>query len=381
VFTRYINTTKLQMLSIELPSQIALTLINGVGDILAKNLVAYCGSAEEVFKTGKSKLEKIPGIGSYVASAIQKNKEAFEKAESEIAFIEKNKISPLFFTDANYPNRLKHCSDSPILLFYKGTANLNAEKIVSVVGTRTPSLDGKILTEKLVTDLQKTGCLIVSGMAYGIDVEAHKSALHCGLETIGVMAHGLDRVYPSSHSNYAKEMITQGGLLTEFLSETNPDRENFPKRNRIVAGMCDAIVVVESKKDGGSLITTTIANSYNKDVFAFPGKPGDPLSEGCNGLIKLNKASLIENADDLIYHMNWNLNLKQKPSSQIPLSISLSEEEQQIMNAFKEKQSLHIDEICYATNFTVSQTSSYLLQLEFSNIIKSLPGKMYRLNR
>lgn len=370
------------MLSVELPHQIALTLIKGVGDVLAKNLVAYCGSAENVFKTGKTQLEKIPGIGTYVANAIHKHKlEAYTRAEKEIYFIEKNNIVPLFFTEAKYPQRLKHCSDSPIMLYYKGNSDLNAEKIVSVVGTRTPSLDGKILTEKLINDLQKTGCLIVSGLAYGIDIEAHKSALNCGLETIGVLAHGLDKIYPAIHSNYAKDMIQQGGLLTEFLSESNPDKENFPKRNRIVAGMCDAIVVVESKKDGGSLITTTIANSYNKDVFAFPGKPGDPLSEGCNGLIKLNKASLIENADDLIYQMNWNTEVKQKSSSQIPLSISLSEEEQHIINAFKEKQSLHIDEICYATNFTVSQTSSHLLQLEFSNIIKSLPGKMYRLNR
>lgn len=369
------------MLSVELPHQIALTLIKGVGDVLAKNLVAYCGSPEAVFKTGKTQLEKIPGVGNYVASAIHKHQsEAFERAEKEIKFIENNKVLPLFFTDKDYPQRLKHCSDSPIMLYYKGNADLNAEKIVSIVGTRTPSLDGKILTEKLVNDLQKTGCLIVSGMAYGIDIEAHKSALHCGLNTIGVMAHGLDRVYPALHHNYAQEIIEQGGLLTEFLSETNPDKENFPKRNRIVAGMCDTIVVVESKKDGGSLITTTIANSYNKDVFAFPGKPGDPLSEGCNGLIKLNKASLIENADDLIYQMNWNVETKQKTTSQIPLSISLSEEEQHIINAFKEKQSLHIDEICYATNYTVSQTSSYLLQLEFSNLIKSLPGKMYRLN-
>lgn len=369
------------MHSAELHYQIALTLLHGVGDVLAKNLIAYCGSAEQVFKTGKTQLEKIPGIGTFTASKIANDKPALERAEKELIFIEKNSILPLFFTDSNYPARLKNCNDGPIMLYYKGTTNLNAEKIIAIVGTRTPSEYGKRITEKLVADLKKTNCIIVSGLAYGIDICAHKTALEQDIETVGVMAHGLDRIYPAIHSNYAQKMIEQGGLLTEFLSETNPDKENFPKRNRIVAGMCDAVVVVESKREGGSLITTTIAHSYNRDVFAFPGKAGEPLSEGCNGLIKLNKASLIENADDLIYQMNWNIETSKKTSQQIPLLLNLTEEEQVLVNAFANKQAMHIDELCYATNFTISKTSSYLLQLEFSNIIKSLPGKMYQLNQ
>ena len=199
------------------------------------------------------------------------------------------------------------------------------------------------------------------------------------LNTIGVLAHGLDRVYPSVHSNYAKRMIEQGGLLTEFLSETNPDKENFPKRNRIVAGMCDALVVVESKRGGGSLITSTIANSYNKDIFAYPGRANDALSEGCNGLIKSHRANLIESAADLLYMMNWNEEVKAKKNTQIPLLINLTADEQLIIKAFDNKSQMHIDEICYATNFSISKTSTFLLQLEFSNFIKSLPGKIYQL--
>jgi DNA processing protein len=369
------------MISADLTYNIGLTLLTGVGDVLAKNLVAYCGSAEEVFKTSKSHLEKIPGIGSYTSNAILQSKEVLNKAEKEIKFIEHNNIEALFFTDKKFPQRLKNCSDSPIMLYYKGNADINTEKIVAVVGTRTPSNYGKQITEKFITDLKDSGCLVISGLAYGIDITAHKTSLDCGLNTVGVLAHGLDRVYPSVHTNYAEKMILQGGLLTEFMSGTNPDKENFPKRNRIVAGMCDALVVVESKRGGGSLITATIANSYNKDIFAFPGRAGEILSEGCNGLIKSHRANLIESSADLMYIMNWNEEQKKKKDNQIPMLLNLSPEEQLIINAFDNKDQLHVDEICYTTNFPISKISSYLLQLEFSNIIKSLPGKIYQLNR
>jgi DNA processing protein len=368
------------MSSVDLTYQIGLTLLDGVGDVTAKNLLAYCGSAEQVFKTNKSQLEKIPGIGTFTSNAIIKSKSVLDRAELELKFINDYHIHPLFFTDKEYPQRLKNCYDSPIMLYYKGNADLNTDKIVAVVGTRTPSVYGKQMTEKLIEDLAETGCLIVSGLAYGIDITSHKSALDNNLNTVGVLAHGLDRIYPSVHTNYADKMLSQGGLLTEFMSSTNPDKENFPKRNRIVAGMCDALVVIESKRGGGSLITATIANSYNKDIFAFPGRANETLSEGCNGLIKSNRANLIESASDLLYIMNWNNDVKKKKSQQIPLLLDLTIDEQIIVNAFDNKNQLHIDEICYATNFPISKTSSYLLQLEFSNVIKSLPGKMYQLN-
>lgn len=369
------------MQSAELQHQIALTLLEGIGDVLTKNLIAYCGNAEAVFKTGKTQLEKIPGIGTILAKAILQNKEALERAEKEILFIEKNNIQPLFFTDKNYPQRLRNCYDSPAMLYYKGNADLNTARVVSVVGTRTPSAYGKLMAEKLVEELKATGCLVVSGLAYGIDITAHKAALDHQLDTVGVVAHGLDRLYPPAHFNYAERMVGQGGLLTDFISETNPDKENFPKRNRIVAGMCDALVVVESKRGGGSLITATIANAYNKDVFAFPGKAGDMLSEGCNGLIKSHKANLIESSADLLYIMNWAEKEKKKTTTQLPLILNLSDEEQCIVDAFENQVQMHVDEICNATNLTIGKTSAHLLQLEFSNIVKSLPGKIYQLNR
>lgn len=378
---QYNNLQLKEMQSSELKYQIGLTLLEGIGDVLSKNLLAYCGSAEQVFKTNKAQLEKIPGIGFMLAKSISQSNDVLNRADKEIDYIEKNNIKPLFFTDKDYPSRLKNCYDSPVMLYYKGSADLNTEKIVSVVGTRTPSPYGKLMTEKLIQDLRSSGILVVSGLAYGIDITAHKVALENELQTVGVLAHGLDRIYPAVHSNYADKMIHQGGLLSEFMSETNPDRENFPKRNRIVAGMCDALIVVESKKEGGSLITATIANAYSKDVFAFPGRAGEALSEGCNGLIKTTKASLIESVADLYYIMNWNQEVKRKKTTQIPLLLNLTQEEQTMVNVFENKTQLHIDEICNATQFPISKTSSCLLQLEFSNVIKSLPGKMYELNR
>lgn len=358
--------------------QIALTLIEGVGDVNAKSLLAYCGSASEVFKQKKSVLLKIPGIGEYIAKSVIASRGIFAKAERELKFVEKHKISLLFFTNSDYPNRLKYCSDGPILLYYKGVANLNASKIVSVVGSPKPSEYGKAITESFITELSGHDVLVISGLAYGVDICAHRSALNANLNTVGVLAHGLDRIYPQTHAATAKKMLSQGGLLTDFMSETNPDAVNFPKRNRIVAGLCDALVVVESKRKGGSLITATIANSYNKDVFAFPGRVNDELSEGCNGLIKQNKASLIESAADLLYAMQWeDRTLPKTKTTQIPLLINLSEEEQLIATAFKTKNPLQIDELCYLSNMPVSKAAGLLLQMEFSNLIKSKPGKIY----
>lgn len=367
-------------MSEELLYQLGLTLIDGIGDVNAKALLAYCGSPKEVFRQKKSQLQKIPGIGEINARSIVSSHSVLTRAEEELEFIEKYKIRTLFFTDEDYPSRLKYCSDSPILLYYKGNADLNCEKIIGIVGTRKPSDYGKQMTRELVEGLNESGALIISGLAYGIDVLAHKTALDNEMETVGVVAHGLDRIYPQTHDKIAKRMISQGGLLTDFMSGTNPDAVNFPKRNRIVAGLCDALVVIESKRTGGSLITATIANSYNKDVFAYPGRAGDPLAEGCNGLIKRNRAALIENAEDLLYAMQWQEKEKPKSKSkQVPLTLHLSEEEKIIIHLFSEKKSIHVDEICQATQLPVSKISTYLLQLEFGNLIRSKPGKLYEL--
>lgn len=362
----------------ELPYQLGLTLIEGIGDVNAKNLLAYCGNAEEVFRQKRAQLLKVPGIGSFLANSIVNSKNVLKRAEEEIKFIQKFKITPLFFSDEKYPVRLKYCSDSPIMLYYKGSADLNKEKIIGVVGTRKPSEYGKEKTKELIQDLKSTNAIIISGLAYGVDVWAHKTALDEGLETVGVLAHGLDRIYPQLHDKIAKKMLVQGGLLTDFMSGTNPDAVNFPKRNRIVAGLCDALVVVESKRQGGSLITATIANSYNKDVFAFPGRANDALAEGCNGLIKQNRASLIENAADLLYAMQWEETEKKKPSAkQTSLLLNLSEEEKLILKAFDNKNQIQIDELCYTTEMPVSKMAGLLLQMEFAYLIKSKPGKMY----
>lgn len=268
----------------------------------------------------------------------------------------------------------------PYFCSLRGRHDLHQNKVVGVVGTRTPTEYGRSQTEKLIADLKEQNVLVISGLAYGIDTCAHRAALAHGLDTVGVLAHGLDTLYPPSNANLAKKMLQQGGLLTEFLTGTNPDKENFPKRNRIVAGLCDAIVVVESKKTGGALITADIAAGYSRDVFAFPGRSGDECSEGCNRIIKQNKAGLIENAADLIYAMCWEEKEKKKAVKQTALPVDLSPEETRIIDLLKEIEAMHVDEICSKLQLSPGKASGLLLQLEFSNIIRSLPGKLYSIN-
>ncbi|MDB4303357.1 DNA-processing protein DprA [Desulfosarcina sp.] len=355
--------------------QIALTLIPGIGDINGKKLVAYCGSAEAVFKESRNSLMKIPGMGSATADAIA-NHNVFSRAEEEILFIEKNGIKPLYYLDENYPHRLKHCMDSPILLYTKGDVDFNCNKVVSIVGTRRATEYGKEVCDKIVEDLAELDVLVVSGLAYGIDTHSHKSALHYGLKTVGVLAHGLDRIYPHQNKALAEKMLEQGGLVTDFMSNTNPDRENFPKRNRIVAGLCDALVVIESAKRGGALITANIANSYSRDVFAVPGKVKDKYSEGCNFLIKTNKASLIQSAQDIRYIMNW----LEKPISgkQTKLFRELNQDEQLIIDILNDNGESSIDFIVLSSKLASSKIAAVLLNLEFDGMVKSLPGKMYK---
>jgi DNA processing protein len=358
--------------------QIALTLVPNIGDVHAKSLISLYGDAQSVFKAKKKELENLEGIGTVRANSI-KSFTDFTSSEAEIKFIEQYKITPLFITDKNYPQRLLNCYDSPLLLFYRGTADLNTSRIISVVGTRSNSDYGKAICEKLIEDLQSENVLIVSGLAYGIDTIAHKAALKNNLSTIGVLAHGLDRIYPPQNKSIAKQMVEQGGLLTEFLNNTNPDKQNFPKRNRIVAGMCDALVVVESGKKGGSLITAELANGYNKDVFAIPGKTTDAKSEGCNYLIKNNKASLITCGDDLLEMMNWKPAIKTTHKKQRELFIEFTPDEKIVVDILQQHDSLQIDELYLKSGLSSSAMAAALLMLEMNSIVTSLPGKLYKI--
>jgi DNA processing protein len=359
--------------------QIALTLIPNIGPVQAKILLQHF-SPEEIFKAKKTSLEKIEGIGGVRANNI-KAFENFALVKDEISFIEKYKISPLFITDARYPQRLLNCYDSPTLLYYRGEADLNASKIISVIGTRSNTDYGKHITELLIKELASLNIVIASGLAYGIDVIAHKAALKNNLSTVGVLAHGLDQIYPLQHAGLAKEMAKSGGgLLTEFRSNTKPDKHNFPIRNRIVAGMSDATVVIETGIKGGSIITAELANGYNKDVFAVPGRTTDSKSAGCNHLIKSNKAVLLTNAKELIEFMGWEEKTK-KPfaKKQRELFIELTSDEKMLINILEKKESIHIDELNMKSGLTSSAVAAAILSLELQNVIVSQPGKLYKL--
>ena len=360
--------------------QLALTEVPNIGWVQAKILAQHFGEAEKIFKAKLSALEKIEGIGTIRANSI-KSFSDFSNAEEEIKFIEKFRIKPLFITNKEYPRRLLNCYDSPTLLFYKGTADLNASKIISIVGTRTHTDYSKKITDKLIEELSSQNILISSGMAYGVDAIAHKTAVKNNLPTVGVLAHGLDQIYPPDHSNLAKDMLKSGGgLLTEFRSQTKPDKHNFPTRNRIVAGMSDATIVIESGIKGGSMVTAELANGYNKDVFAFPGKVTDSKSAGCNYLIKSNKAMLLTDAQQLIEIMGWEeKSQKAKVKSQKEIFIELSKEEKIIVDILNEKETVHIDEINLRSGLSSSAIAAAILNLELQNVVNGLPGKIYRL--
>ena len=356
---------------------IALTMVPNIGSVQAKILIDHFGSAANIFKAKKSTLSAVENIGEVRAKSI-KDFDAFSLAEKEIDFITKFAIQPLFLTDAAYPKRLLHCYDSPTMLYYKGNTDLNAERIISIIGTRNNTDYGRQVTEKLVGDLQAENVLILSGLAFGIDSIAHKAALQNHLPTVAVLAHGLSSIYPSQHQSLAKELTAQGGLLTEFLHNTKPDKHNFPRRNRIVAGLADATIVIETALRGGSMITAELANNYNRDVFAIPGKTTDNKSSGCNHLIRQNKAALLTDAQQLLENLGW----KPKPvkkKKQMELFIELSPEEKLVISVLREKELTSIDEIYFKTGLSSSLVAAAMLNLELQGIIHSLPGKMYKL--
>jgi DNA processing protein len=361
--------------------QVALTFVKNIGPTLARSLIVHFGSAEEIFKAPEAKLLKIPGIGEKTVRQLDFSS-ALKKAEKELDFVEKNEVEVIFYTDSKYPKRLKNCNDAPVLLYAKGNADLNSQRIVSIVGTRNATDYGKQLCKTLIDELQQHHVLVVSGLALGIDVAVHKECLKLNTPTIGVLGHGLDRMYPGQNRSTAEKMLQNGGLLSEYPSGTIPDRENFPQRNRIVAGIADATIVVEASIKGGALITAEIANSYNRDVFAFPGRIGDEFSEGCNFLIRNNKAALLTSAADLSYILGWENNEKSKAVvEQFVLPLDLSTDERLIFEIIQQhKVPLAIDDLSIKTSMATSKLAMNLLNMEMQGYICSLPGKMYRIS-
>ena len=366
------------MSEVSLKHKIALGLIPRIGDINARKLVSHFGSVEAVFHEPYRNLIKIPGIGSGIAKHIAE-KTYLVSAEKEAEYVENNNIRTFFYLDADYPFRLRQCDDSPVVFFFKGSCDLNSLKILSVVGTRNASTHGKEVCEKIIGGLSDghPDLIIVSGLAYGIDITSHKAALSNNLQTIGVLGHGIKTIYPAIHRAIAATMIKQGGLLTDFVSDTLPERNNFLKRNRIIAGISDATLVIESGIKGGALITADMANSYNRDVFAVPGRPSDIWSAGCNSLIKSNKAALVENSDDIEYFLDWkperSISVKQKS-----LFSDLNDTEQRIYELIMKEGELSIDNICRTLEIPVNKLSSLLLQMEFKGVVKCYPGNVYR---
>jgi DNA processing protein len=364
---------------------IGLTLLKGIGDTLARQLLQYFGNeAKEIFAAKKQTLEKIPGIGASKAEAILQSKaEALRGAEKELAFVDRKKLRLFSITDEDYPVRLRECLDAPVVFYYKGSADLNVPYVLSVVGTRNATEYGEKLTVQLLKELSETlpGLLVVSGLAYGIDICAHRSAMKFGLPTVGVLAHGLDRLYPSPHRKAAIEMLEKGGgLLTDFVSETIPGRENFLQRNRLIAGLSDATIVVESAKKGGALITADIAFSYGREVYTFPGRVSDRYSEGCNRLIQINKAGLITSARDLVEALNWDLKEKKTAPQQSRLAFANELPQSPVLDAIAEKKQIQINELSMLLDIPVHQLSPLLFELELAGHIRAIPGGAYRLN-
>jgi len=360
----------------ELLQHLSLTMIPQVGDIQIGILLKHFGSAASVLSASAKALEEVPGIGTVRAASI-KNCHVQQRVEAEWRFIQKNHIKVLVKGNQGYPSKLEHCMDAPHVLYYKGSSDLLNKRVVSVVGTRSPSQYGKDRVVELMAVLGQYNVMVVSGLAYGIDTVAHKEALNNTLETIGVLGHGHDQLYPHANKALAADMLQQGGLLSEFMQGIQPEKQNFPKRNRIVAGMADAVVVVESGSKGGSLITADIANSYNKDVLAYPGRATDPSSKGCNQLIRNHKANLITCGQDLVEFMNWAEDQHQSSKVQHAMKASLSDEENVILSIISHHDPCPIDLLTNLSGLNPGLVSAHVLSLEMAGLITSLPGKLY----
>lgn len=363
-------------------SSIALTLCPGIGHISAKRLIDAMGSATEVFGHRKDLPELLPGISPSIVSALD-CPAAFLRAEREMEFVEKNRLACFTLKDSAYPSRLRECDDAPAVLFFKGNADLNRLRVINLIGTRRATDYGKQFCADFLSSLSALcpDVLVVSGLAYGIDIHAHRAALVHDLSTVAVLAHGLDRIYPYVHRNTAIDMLPHGGLLTEFLTETNPDRHNFVSRNRIVAGMCDATIVVESADKGGSLITAELAEGYHRDCFAVPGRTTDTASIGCNRLIRDNKAALLLSADDFVKAMGWTAAVEPSTPAAIQRTLfpDLSEEEERIVRILTRQGDLHINTLVVEADIPVHRMTALLFELEMKGVLKPMVGGVYHL--
>lgn len=358
----------------ELLYLLALQRIPNIGHISAKKLLRKMGSAENIFQEKKSNLLKIDGIGLHTLKELHNNS-YLDEAEAELKFIEKEGIEVIYFHDKKYPDRLKQCIDAPILLFQKGNIDLQRKKIISIVGARKVTTHGIAFCEKLVEELTVLNPVIVSGFAYGVDITAHKAALKNGLQTIGCLAHGLNQIYPKTHAKYREQVEENGGFMTDFWSDANFLPQNFLSRNRIIAGLSEATIVIESAEKGGSLVTADIANSYNREVFAVPGRPTDSQSKGCNNLLKQQKAQVMTSAADLIYMLNWDLEEK-KPKQQ-SLFVELPAEEQNLFDVLQKHGKCELDQLAIESGLPAFQVASLLLNLELKALVRPLPGKQF----
>lgn len=360
-------------------AQLTLRLTPGVGDVLLRHLISALGSATAVLAARAGKLEKVRGIGSGLSQLIVK-KTAAAEAERLLERAQREGVRLLFYTDPDYPDRMRRLYDAPTLLFYRGQADLNAPRTVAIVGTRQATEYGKRVSDELVESLLKHQALVVSGLAFGIDIAAHRACLKVGLPTVGVMASGPDVIYPAAHAKIANQMAETGGLLTEHPFGTQPDPRFFAARNRIIAGLADAIVVVESAKKGGGLITAEYANNYHRDVLAVPGDLRRPLSEGCNELIRRNKATIYTGIGSLEEALNWDMDGKSVTPSSPMLDFSgFTDEESQVLSLLRQHGEVHVDELAYSSGLHHARLAPMLLSLEFQGLVKSLPGKRYAL--
>jgi DNA processing protein len=365
----------------ELRHLLAITFLPQIGSITARKLIAYTGSAEAVFKAKKSSLMKIPGIGNILAENAG-SRDVMEKADKEMDFIIKKGVRIKTVYDPDYPERLKQCYDAPLILFYKGSELFNNPKILSVVGTRRATGYGIDVCNQMIRDLSERNpdILIVSGLAYGIDYNAHVAALKSGLKTIAVLAHGLHTIYPYAHRSLADKITANGALVTDFSTTDNPERNNFLKRNRIIAGLADATLVIESDEKGGALITADLAISYNRDVLAIPGRVNDQMSRGCNAMIRENMAALVNSSRDIENILGWDPAGSAVKPLQRSLFTELTEDEEKIVQVLKREDRIGPDILCVRTGFPVSKLSATIVGLEFKGVVSVLPGHLIRLN-